>query len=257
MLDYLSASVAFWMVMFALQEHLLKFRLDEIAHYWFLVISCSLFISFLLWGGITFALMINFILDPFIPPGSIIVCAIAVLIFGTILSLGQWLILRQSKIIPNTFALINTVLGILIFALLVWLNKGTLEWSGNPIQGWKTALIFLVAGAITGGVTGKIFDNYCERKEQRLFDIEREREEQERLRRERIENEIFERRRQDRERQERAAQQRKEQAEKEALERKLRERELALEEERRWYEEHPEEAYGEWHDEDEDEDDDE
>jgi hypothetical protein len=57
MLDYLSASVAFWMVMFALQEHLLKFRLDEIADYWFLVISCSLFISWLLSGFITIMLV--------------------------------------------------------------------------------------------------------------------------------------------------------------------------------------------------------
>ncbi|MBE9037011.1 hypothetical protein IQ246_18260 [aff. Roholtiella sp. LEGE 12411] len=135
-----------------------------------------------------------------------------------------------------------------IFALLVWLNEGTLDLIGNPIQGWKTALIFLVSGAITGGVTGKALDFYCERKEQRLFDIERKREEQEKLRRDRIQNEVFEKRRQDRERQERVDQQRKEQAEKEALERIRIKREIALEEERSWYEEHPEEAYGEWHD---------
>jgi signal transduction histidine kinase len=253
MLDYLTAGIAFWMTMFIVQDQLVKFRLDELSYYWFLAISASLFISFVLWGGITFALLINFIVDPFIPPGSIIVGAIAALIFGVFLTLGQWLILRQSKIIPNAFALINTVLGILIFALLVWLNEGTLELSGNPIEGWRTALIFLVSGAVTGGVTAKVLDLYCERKEQQLFEIERDREEQERKRRERIENEVFERRRQDRERQEREAQQRKEKEEAEALERIRIERELALEDERRWYEEHPEEAYGEWHDEDEDE----
>ncbi|WP_244142079.1 hypothetical protein [aff. Roholtiella sp. LEGE 12411] len=248
MLDYLSASVAFWMVMFALQEHLLKFRLDEIAHYWFLVISCSLFISWLLSGFITIMLMVSFRIDPFTFPNNLFLCAIAALIFGVFLTLGQWLILRQSKIIPNAFALVNTVVGIVIFALLVWLNEGTLDLIGNPIQGWKTALIFLVSGAITGGVTGKALDFYCERKEQRLFDIERKREEQEKLRRDRIQNEVFEKRRQDRERQERVDQQRKEQAEKEALERIRIKREIALEEERSWYEEHPEEAYGEWHD---------
>ncbi|MBE9038249.1 hypothetical protein IQ246_24735 [aff. Roholtiella sp. LEGE 12411] len=138
-----------------------------------------------------------------------------------------------------------------IFALLVWLNEGTLDLIGNPIAGWKTAFVFLIGGAATGGITGKALDFYCERKEQRLFEIERKREEQEKLRRDRIENEVFEKRRQDRERQERVDQQRKEQAEKEALERIRIKREIALEEERRWYEEHPEEAYGEWCDDDE------
>ncbi|MBE9035216.1 hypothetical protein [aff. Roholtiella sp. LEGE 12411] len=46
----------------------------------------------------------------------------------------------------------------MIFALLVWLNEGTLELSGNPIQGWKTFLIFIISGTITGGVTGKVLD---------------------------------------------------------------------------------------------------
>ncbi|MFW9260833.1 hypothetical protein [Nostoc sp. CALU 546] len=100
---------------------------------------------------------------------------------------------------PRVFALINTVIGILVYFLLVWLNEGTLEWSGNPFSGWKTVLIFLAGGAITGAATGKALDFYCERVEQRLIQLEREREEKERLRREKIENEIFERKKQERE----------------------------------------------------------
>ncbi|WGV29103.1 hypothetical protein [Halotia branconii] len=259
MLDYVSASAAFFMAMFITQEQLVEERLGDWGRYWSVVITISLSITIFISGAITLALMINFIADPFKYPDNVFLCAIAAVIFAIVLIPSQWLILqqskilRQSKITPRVFAVINCVVGIVIFALLVWLNEGTLEWSGNPIQGWKTFLIFIISGTITGAVTSKVLDFYCKRVEWRLFDEEQERQRLEKQRIERIENEVFEKRRQDREKAEREAQQRKEKAEAEALERIRIERELALEDERRWYEEHPEEAYGEWHDEDEDE----
>jgi hypothetical protein len=140
---------------------------------------------------------------------------------------GFILVIAVSTLTPRVFALINTVVGIIVYFILVWLNEGSLEWSGNPIQGWTTALIFLAGGAITGGVTGKALDFYCERVEQRLIQLERDRVERERLERERIEREILERKKLE-----------AEQLEREILERKMIEREIALEEERRWYEEH-------------------
>ncbi|MBG1268471.1 hypothetical protein [Nostoc sp. WHI] len=124
---------------------------------------------------ITITLIIKFAVDPFTFPGNVILCAIAALIFSVILSLAQWLILRQSEMTPRVFALINTVIGILVYFLLVWLNEGSLEWSGNAIQGWKTVLVFLAGGAITGAGTGKALDFYCERVEQRLIQLERDR----------------------------------------------------------------------------------
>ncbi|MBG1264513.1 hypothetical protein [Nostoc commune] len=81
-------------------------------------------------------------------------------------------------------------------------------WSGNPFGGWKTALIFLAGGAITGAITGKALDFYCGQVEQRLIRLERERVERETRERERIEREKLER---------------------EALERKRISREIALE----------------------------
>ncbi|AUB44196.1 hypothetical protein COO91_10419 (plasmid) [Nostoc flagelliforme CCNUN1] len=233
------------MSLFGVQESLLEFRLGYLGRYWFLAISASLLLSFLLSAPITIALIIKFGVDPFTFPGNVILCAIAAVIFGVILSLSQWLILRQSEITPRVFALINTVVGIIVYFLLVWINEGTLEWSqygsvkgergkgkgfeyilyplplthspdhkesekclsepywldiptqygsvkgerekgkgfeyilyplpltlspdhkesekclsepywewsGNPINGWKTALIFLAAGAITGAAT--------------------------------------------------------------------------------------------------------
>ncbi len=133
--------------------------------------------------------------------------AIAAVIFGVILWLGQWLILRQTEITPRIFALINTVVGIFVFSVLVWFNQKSLEWSGGPIRGWKTGLIFLVGGTVTGAATGKALDFYCWRIEQRLIRLERERVEQERL-------------------------------EAEMAERKRIQREAAQEEERLWYEKH-------------------
>lgn len=242
MLDYLTAGIAFWMTLFGVQESLLEFRLGYLGRYWFLAISASLLIGFLLSAPIIITLIIKFAVDPFTFPGNVILCAIAAVIFGVILSLAQWLILRQSEMTPRVFAPINTVIGILVYFLLVWLNEDSLEWSGNLIQGWKTVLIFLAGGAITGGVTGKALDFYCERVEQRLIQLEREREEKERLRRERIENEIFEKKKQEIEKLER-----------EALERKMLEREIALAEEKKWYEEHGDDDY-DYEDEDEDED---
>jgi hypothetical protein len=239
MLDYLTASIAFWMTLFGVQESLLEFRLGYLGRYWFLAISASLLLGFLLSGLITITLIIKFAVDPFTFPGNIILCAIAAVIFGVILSLAQWLILRQSEMTPRVFAVINTVVGIFVYFLLVWLNEGTLEWSGNPFGGWKTVLIFLAGGAITGGVTGKALDFYCERVERRLIQLERDRVERERLERERIEREILERKKLEAERLER-----------EILERKMISREMALEEERRWYEEHGDDDF-DYEDEDE------
>jgi hypothetical protein len=150
------------------------------------------------------------------------------------LTFSQWLILRQSEMTPRVFALINTVVGILVYFLLVWLNEATLEWSGNPFGGWKTALIFLAGGAITGAATGKALDFYCERVERRLIRLERERVERETRERERIEREIVEKRKLEKEKQER-----------ETLERFRIEREIALEDERKWYEEHGDDDFDE------------
>lgn len=180
MLDYLTAGIAFWMTLFGVQESLLEFRLGYLGRYWFVAISASLLLSFLLSAPITITLIIRFTVDPFTFPGNIILCAIAAFIFGVILTSSQWLILRQTEMTPRVFALINTVIGILVYFLLVWLNEGTLEWSGNPINGWKTALIFLAAGAITGATIGKALDFYCELVERRLILLERERVERER-----------------------------------------------------------------------------
>jgi hypothetical protein len=241
MLDYLTASIAFWMTLFGVQESLLEFRLGYLGRYWFLAIGASLLLGFLLSGLITIALIIKFAVDPFTFPGNVILCTIAVVIFGVILSWAQWLILRQSEMTPRVFAVINTLVGIIVYFLLVWLNEGTLEWSGSPFGNWKTAIIFLAGGAITGGVTGKALDFYCWRVERRLIQLEREREEKETLERERIKNEIFSRRKLE-----------KEKAESEALERKRIQREIALEEERKWYEEHGDDDF-DYEDEDEDE----
>lgn len=169
-------------------------------------------------ASITITLIIRFAVDPFTFPGNVILYAIAAFIFGVILSLAQWLILRQSEMTPRVFALINTVIGTLVYFLLVWLNEGTLEWSGNPFAGWKTVLVFLAGGAITGAATGKALDFYCERVERRLIQIERDRVQRETRERERIEIEKLE----------------IEKLEREALERKRISREIALEEERKW-----------------------
>ncbi|QFS52470.1 hypothetical protein [Nostoc sphaeroides] len=241
MLDYLTAGIAFWMTLFGVQESLLEFRLGYLGRYWFLAISASLLLSFLLSAPITIALIIKFGVDPFSFPGNVILCAIAAVIFGGMLTFSQWLILRQSEMTPRVFAVINTVVGIIVYFLLVWINEGTLEWSGNPINGWKTALIFLAAGAITGAITGKALDFYCEQVERRLIRLERDRVERETRERERIERERIERENLERDNLER-----------EALERKRISREIALEEERKWYEEHGDDDFDEYED-DEDE----
>ncbi|WP_193201026.1 hypothetical protein, partial [Nostoc sp. MG11] len=178
--------------------------------------------------------------DPFTFPGNVILCAIAAIFFGVFLSLGQWLILRQTDLTPRIFALINTVVGIVIFFLLVYFNEPSLELSGGPIQGWKTALIFLAGGAVTGAATGKTLDFYCKRVEQRLISIERERVERETQQRKRLEKERLEREKLE-----------QEALEKEMAEKKRIQREMALEEERKWLEEHGDEDYE--YDEEEDE----
>ncbi|MBD6621059.1 hypothetical protein FNW02_36385 [Komarekiella sp. 'clone 1'] len=157
--------------------------------YWTLASAASLFFGFLLSGLVCVPLIINFRVDPFTSPGNFILSAIAALFLGGFLSLGQWLILRQTDLTPRIFALINTVIGIVIFAIMVWFNEPSLEWSGEPIQGWKTALIFLAGGAITGTATGKALDLYCGRVEQQLIQMERERVEKETLERERLNRE--------------------------------------------------------------------
>ncbi|WP_225226224.1 hypothetical protein [Komarekiella delphini-convector] len=242
MLDYWTASAAFWLVMFAIQEWVLQFQLGYLGRYWTLTSAASLFLGFLLSGLVCVPLIITSKVDPFTFPGNVILCAIAAIFFGGFLSLGQWLILRQTDLTPKIFALINTVVGILIFALLVYFNEPNLEWSGGPIQGWKTALVFLAGGAVTGGVTGKALDFYCWRVEQRLIQIERERVEKETRERERAQKERLEREKRE-----------QEILEAEMAERKMIQREAALEEERKWYEEHGDQDYEYEEDEDEDE----
>ncbi|ACC85344.1 hypothetical protein [Nostoc punctiforme] len=112
-------------------------------------------------------------------------------------------------------------------SILCWCGSIRKVWSGGPIQGWKTGLIFLVGGTVTGAATGKALDFYCWRIEQRLIRIEKERvdqetQERERLARERVEKEKLE----------------QEAIEAEIAERKRIQREEAQEEERLWYEQH-------------------
>jgi len=240
MLDYLTASIVFWMTLFGVQESLLEFRLGYLGRYWFIAISASLLLGFLLSALVIVPLIINLAVDPFTWTGNLILSGIAAFIFGVILTLAQWLILRQTEMTPRVFALINTVIGILVYFLLVWLNEGSLEWSGSLFGNWKTLLVFLAGGAITGGVTGKALDFYCELVERRLIQLERERVERETRERERIETEIRERERQEIEKLER-----------EILERKRISREIALEEERKWYEEHGDDDFDYEDDEDE------
>ncbi|MEH2195469.1 MAG: hypothetical protein V7K98_22900 [Nostoc sp.] len=114
------------------------------------------------------------------------------------------------------------MVGIIVYSLLVWFNQKSLVWSGNPIEGWKTGLIFVVGGAVTGAATGKALDFYCWRIEQQLILIERERVEKETLQGERFEKE----------------KKQQEILEAEIIERKRIETEVALEEERLWYEQH-------------------
>lgn len=111
MLDYLTAGIAFWMTLFGVQKWLLEFRLGYLGRYWFLAISASLFIGFLFSALVTVPLIINLAVDPFTFPGNIILSGIAAVIFGVILSLAQWLILRQSEMTPRVFAVINRPLA--------------------------------------------------------------------------------------------------------------------------------------------------
>ncbi|MBD2731711.1 hypothetical protein H6G96_36925 [Nostoc sp. FACHB-892] len=52
---------------------------------------------------ITITLIIKVAIAPFTFPGNVILCAIAAVIFGVILSLAQWLILRQTEITLRVF----------------------------------------------------------------------------------------------------------------------------------------------------------
>jgi signal transduction histidine kinase len=227
MLDYVSAGIAFYITMLPVQEWILEFRLGYLGRYWSLMSAASLLIGFLLCAFIFVPLIINMRLDPFKFPDNIVMSAIAAVIFGAILCLGQWLILRQTEMTPRIFALINTVVGISVFSVLVWLNQKSLQWSGSPIEGWKTGLIFLVGGTVTGAATGKALDFYCGRVEQQLIKLERERVEEETQERERLLREKFEKEKLE-----------QEILEAEMAERKRIQREAAIEEERLWYEQH-------------------
>ncbi|MEH1771083.1 MAG: hypothetical protein V7L27_08915 [Nostoc sp.] len=101
MLDYLTASIVFWMTLFGVQESLLEFRLGYLGRYWFLAISASLLLGFLLSALVIVPLIINLAVDPFTWTGNVILSGIAAVIFGVILSLAQWLILRQSEMTPR------------------------------------------------------------------------------------------------------------------------------------------------------------
>ncbi|MCC5604700.1 hypothetical protein [Nostoc favosum] len=227
MLDYVSAGIAFYFTLLPVQEWILEFRLGYLGRYWSLISVAGLFIGFLLCVLIFVPLIINMTLDPFRYPDHLVMSAIAAVIFGAILWLGQWLILRQTEMTPRIFALINTIVGISVFSVLVWFNQKSLQWSGGPIEGWKIGLIFLVGGTVTGAATGKALDFYCGRVEQRLIKLERERVEQETQERERLKRERLE----------------KEKLEQEILEAEMAEpkriqQEAAQEEERLWYEQH-------------------
>ncbi|MBD2536810.1 hypothetical protein H6G97_49295, partial [Nostoc flagelliforme FACHB-838] len=186
MLDYVSAGIAFYITMLPVQEWILEFRLGYLGRYWSLISVVGSLIGSLLCALIFVPLIINMILNPFKYPDNALMNAIAAVIFGAVLWLGQWLILRQTEMTPRIFALINTVVGIFVFSVLVWFNQKSLQWSGGPIQGWKTGLIFLVGGTVTGAATGKALDFYCGRVEQRLIRLERERVEEETQERERL-----------------------------------------------------------------------
>ncbi|MEH1957294.1 hypothetical protein [Nostoc sp.] len=127
--------MAFYVTMLPVQEWILEFRLGYLGRYWSLINAAGLLIGFFLCALIFVPLIINMTLDPFKFPDHIVMSAIAAVIFGAILWLGQWLILRQTEITPRIFALINTIVGISVYSLLVWFNQKSLEWSGGPIQG--------------------------------------------------------------------------------------------------------------------------
>ncbi|MCC5611217.1 hypothetical protein LC612_31790 [Nostoc sp. CHAB 5834] len=91
------------MTLFGVQESLLEFRLGYLGRYWFLAISASLLLSFLLSAPITITLIIKFAVDPFTWTGNVVLSGIAAVIFGVILTLAQWLILRQSEMTPRVF----------------------------------------------------------------------------------------------------------------------------------------------------------
>ena len=135
MLDYVSAGIAFYITMLPVQEWILEFRLGYLGRYWSLISVAGLFIGFLLCLLIFVPLIINMALDPFRYPDHLVMSAIAAVIFGAVLWLGQWLILRQTEMTPRIFALINTVVGISVFSVLVWFHQKSLQWSGGPIEG--------------------------------------------------------------------------------------------------------------------------
>lgn len=70
-------------------ESLLEFRLGYLGRYWFLAISASLLLSFLLSALVIVPLIIKLAINPFTWTGNVILSGIAAVIFGVILSLAQ------------------------------------------------------------------------------------------------------------------------------------------------------------------------
>ncbi|MHC5861412.1 hypothetical protein, partial [Nostoc sp.] len=66
-------------------------------------------LGFLLSALVIVPLIINLAVDPFTWTGNVILSGIAAVIFGVILSLAQWLILRQSEM-TEQFAIRNSQL---------------------------------------------------------------------------------------------------------------------------------------------------
>ncbi|NDJ23535.1 hypothetical protein GS682_18210 [Nostoc sp. B(2019)] len=64
MLDYWTASAAFFLVMFGIQEWVLRFHLGYLGRYWAMMSAASLFLGFLLSGLVCVPLIINLKVDP-------------------------------------------------------------------------------------------------------------------------------------------------------------------------------------------------
>jgi hypothetical protein len=175
MLDYVMATMIFFVVMAAIQEEwLLKYRLGYHGRFWTLAITLGLFVAFMLSAAVLTLIIASLNLIPFESPGNYIFLTIATVFLSLFLWLAQWVILRQQKTTPRILAALNTAVAVLLFFLVVRLNINRLDIAGDLIKGWKTAIVFAISGAATGAVIGKALDFYCQRQEQRLLRRERE-----------------------------------------------------------------------------------
>ncbi|BAY41272.1 hypothetical protein NIES2111_56680 (plasmid) [Nostoc sp. NIES-2111] len=174
MLDYLMATIIFFVAMAAIQEWLLKYRLGYHGRFWTLAITLGLFVAFLLSAATLILMIASLNLFPFESPDSYIFLTIAAFFLSLFLWLPQWVILRQQETTPRIFAALNTAVAVLLYLLVVRLNINRLDIAGDLIKGWKTAIVFAISGAATGAVIGKALDFYCQRQEQRLLRRERE-----------------------------------------------------------------------------------